>query len=271
MFRSARGSDFCSAYFMQSGESRAPPGPEQVAFGAALEQFGQLLRNLLREFPHATLGSPDNQQLGGKLAAEFARWLLDPDFRPPWWRHLEAAPCGAQSLQPWQPFDPQFALNMHLASTASEGSDFGKAGRRWLDLMTRRSQLQTQLALLWSAFTRSAVTKFSERAATAAADLDWTNIRKLYDSWIECAEQAYAQTVHSEEFCRTQAELFNITTEMLLAQRAQVELVARAFGMPTGSELDGLRNRIRQLENEARPDSPRNRSKPRRPKRRQVE
>jgi polyhydroxyalkanoate synthase subunit PhaE len=78
------------------------------------------------------------------------------------------------------------------------------------------------------------------RATSSAAALDLTTIRKLYDSWIDCAEQAYAATVHTEDFCRAQAELINVATSLLLEQRRQVESLAPMFGVVTCSEVDGL-------------------------------
>jgi hypothetical protein len=269
-----RGDNFCSAYFMESAESRAGTQPEQAAFGAALEQFGQLLQNVLSGLRQAATQAIDEQQLGRLLAAEFARWLSNPALRPPWWQHLQTASTGVpQFAQFAQPFDPRFGLNMHSSSTtAADGTagpvgDFAATGRRCLDLLARQSQLQAKLTMLWGALAGNAGARFGACAAAGAVAPDLTNIREWYDTWIECAEQAYAQTVHSDEFCRTQAELFNIATELLLTQRAQAERGARSLGLPTRSELDGLRDQIRQLQDQARRGAARDRSKPSGPKR----
>jgi hypothetical protein len=132
--------------------------------------------------------------------------------------------------------------------------------------MTRRSQLQAQLAMHWNAVARSASERFIARAAASTATLDLTTIRELYDLWIECVEQAYAAMAHSDDFCRTQAELVNITTALLLEQRQQVECFAPMFGLATRSELDALRRQVKRMQTEPRPGPGRSRSKRRRQK-----
>jgi hypothetical protein len=132
--------------------------------------------------------------------------------------------------------------------------------------MTRCSQLQAQLAMHWHAVARSAGERFIGRAATYSGALDLTTILKLYDCWIECAEQAYAATAHKDEFCRTQAELVNVTTALLLEQRQQVESFAPMFGLVTRSEVDALRREMKKMQTEPRPGSGRRASKGRRRK-----
>jgi hypothetical protein len=127
--------------------------------------------------------------------------------------------------------------------------------------MARWSQLQAQLAMHWNAIARTAGERFMARATSSSTALDLTTIRKLYDSWIECAEQAYAATVHTDDFCRTQAELVNVTTSLLLEQRRQVESLAPMFGVVTRSEVDALRREMKHMQTEPRPASGRRASK----------
>jgi hypothetical protein len=42
--------------------------------------------------------------------------------------------------------------------------------------------------------------------------------RRLYDIWIDCAEEAYAAVAHEDEYCRAQADLINTATALRLQQ-----------------------------------------------------
>jgi hypothetical protein len=250
---------------MESTQSQASSGPQHAAFGAALERFGQLLRAILIEVPAGASG--DNQLLSLRLAAEFDRWLQDPAAMPPWWQNLQmASPFAQPPSQSGRLFDLPFGLNVDAAAPLIAQNDFTQTCQRVSGLMKRWSQLQAQLAMHWSTVARNAGERFIARVAHSASTLDLTAIRKLYDGWIECAEQAYAATVHTEDFCRTQAELVNISTALLLEQRQQVERVAPMFGLATRSELDALRQQVRRHQHEPRPSAGRSASKRRRRK-----
>jgi len=259
------GSDFCTAYFMESTQSQARSGPQHAAFEAALARFGQLLRAILSEFPAGA--SVNNQLLSSRLVSEFDRWLRDPAAMPPWWQNLQMAPPFAPPpSQSGRLFDRVFGLNLHAVPPLIAQNDFTQTSQRVAGLLQRWSQLQAQLAMHWSTVARNAGERFIARAANPAAAVDLTAIRKLYDGWIECAEQAYAATVHTDDFCRTQAELVNITTALLLEQRQQVERFAPMFGLATRSEVDALRQQVRRNQNQPGPSSARSESKRRRRK-----
>jgi len=68
--------------------------------------------------------------------------------------------------------------------------------------------------------------------------------------------------VRKDEFCRLQAELANTATALLLQQRKQAETLARAFGMPTRTEVDALHRRLRELQSELRVARPRSPARP---------
>jgi Poly(R)-hydroxyalkanoic acid synthase subunit (PHA_synth_III_E) len=216
---------------MENAGTQGKSEPEQAACGAALERFGQLLRAILSEFPGPAGSLVNNQAVARRLAVEFDRWLRGPAAISPWWQNLQTAPSF---LQPGP--------------------------------LTRWPQLQAQLAIHWNGIARSAGERFIARAGAYSGALDLTAILELYDLWIECAEQAYAATVHTDDFCRTQAELVNITTALLLEQRRQVECCAPMFGLATRSEMDALRRQVKRMQNEPRLSSGRSASKGRRRK-----
>ena len=250
---------------MESAASQGRSGPEQAAFRAALERFGQLLRAVLIELPTSAGASINDDSVSRQLALEFERWLRDPASMPPWWQNLQMAQAFVQPpSQPGQPFNLGSALNVEAAPFGLAQNHFIQTYQRVSGLIARWSQLQAQLAMHWNAVARTAGERFMARATGSSTALDLTSIRKLYDLWIECAEQAYAATVHTDDFCRTQAELVNVTTSLLLEQRRQVESFAPLLGVVTRSEVDALRREMKRMQSEQtepRPASGRRASK----------
>jgi hypothetical protein len=224
------------------------PEPGGTAFGAELERFGRLLRALWSEAVIATGGSPNAQPIGLRLAAQFDGWLRDAASIPPWWLGLHTTPPFAQ---PSLPFGLPFGFKIQ-APPAIASPELLQAWQHTANLMLQWSQLQGQLATHWNAIARGAVEKFNLHTQAVPADLEPTNIRKLYDLWIDCAEEAYAAVVHTDEFCRTQAALVNVVTALFLEQRRHVERFSRSCGIPTQSELDALRAQLRQMQDELR-------------------
>ncbi|MGH8210336.1 MAG: poly(R)-hydroxyalkanoic acid synthase subunit PhaE [Steroidobacteraceae bacterium] len=236
-------------------ERTAPPGGSmhpEAAFAAAMERFAQLLRACQNESNRATDPGQAMQSLGTRLAAEGERWLRESASALAGWL---SPPGLAESAGPWfrQAGIPPLAPSSPHPRT--------------LDLLTRWIHLQAQLGILWNTVARSASEKFTERVGTALPDLEMRSIRKLYDLWIECAEEAYAATAHTEEYCRTQAELINTMTALVLAQRQHAERVAGAFGLPTRSEMDELQSQLKALRSGLHADRERGRKKAKRKKR----
>jgi hypothetical protein len=67
---------------------------------------------------------------------------------------------------------------------------------------------------------------------------------------VNCAEEAYAETVHREDFSRLQAELANTSAGLLAEQRRQADSLIRAFGLPTRNEVDALYAQVKDLRRE---------------------
>jgi len=170
-----------------------------------------------------------------------------------------ATACGAG----WDSFGP---LLRALCSDAARAGPLGIARpeslRAWqhtADLILQWCQLQGQMLLHWSTVARNAAEKFNLSARELPPDPAPTNMRRLYDLWIDCAEQAYAMEVHTDEYCRTQAGLINVMAALSVEQRGHLERLARSYGMPTQTELDALRAQLRQMQAELRTGSQRRR------------
>jgi hypothetical protein len=106
----------------------------------------------------------------------------------------------------------------------------------------------TRVGELLSAVATDAVDKLlAALAGPEASGPPVTSLRQLHDLWVECGERAYAAAVHSEDFAAAQAELLAAMVEMRFEQRRQIEEWARAFNLPTRSEIDAIHKRLHEL------------------------
>ena len=86
----------------------------------------------------------------------------------------------------------------------------------------RLAELQFQLAAHWCRISRVAAELFAMRdGAVSGPRSRVDDPMERYALWIECAEQAYAEGVRTEEYCRLQAELANAALRLLLQMRSQ--------------------------------------------------
>jgi len=213
-----------------------------VPVGEAAARFFELLKTLGAA---ATGTAPDWSSLAAPLATQFEQWLRLSQSAGPWF----APAAGAARAVPAAGFAPaawSFA-SLPLAAAATPASE----SQRALELFGRLGQLQAQLAAHWSEVANTASQRFVARVASiAAAPGTVDQALKLYELWVSCAEEAYAATVHRSDFSRLQADIANTTAALLLEQRRYAETLARAFGVPTRSEVDALNAELRELRRE---------------------
>src|SRR5262249_38192209 len=120
--------------------------------------------------------------------------------------------------------------------------------QRTLELLGQLARLQGELATHWSEIASTAAQRFIARLrASAAPPTTLDEALKLYDVWVSCAEEAYAATVHKADFARLQSEIANTSAALLAEQRRHVDSMARAFGLPTRSEVDELYAQLKEL------------------------
>jgi polyhydroxyalkanoate synthase subunit PhaE len=230
---------------MENPYTQAGFKPE-AAFAGAAERFFELLK---------TFGMPASGQLpnwsslAAPLAAQFEQWLRLSQSAGPWFG--AGAPGAAAGLQS----QPGFATPGFSAAAGAFGplplgpaaTQSGDAQRTW-ELWGRLAQLQTELAAHWSEVANSAAQRFVARLGSAGgAAATPEQALKLYELWVNCAEEAYAATVHKEDFARLQAELANTSAALLVEQRRHAETLVRAFGLPTRNEVDALYGQVKDL------------------------
>lgn len=81
-----------------------------------------------------------------------------------------------------------------------------------------------------------------------APGLQINSPRKLFDLWIDAAEQAYAEIALSKEYREVYGNLVNAQMKLRAGVQKEVELASASLGMPTRSELDGAHRKIVELE-----------------------
>ncbi len=122
------------------------------------------------------------------------------------------------------------------------------AALRFQQALQRHGQLLSKVS-------SAAVARMTEQLTKREAPV--SSLRAVHNLWVECGEQAFAAAAHGAEFAAAQAELNTALVELRAEQQKQIEDWARAFDLPTRSEvntinerLTTLRQRMRELEEE---------------------
>jgi len=212
----------------------------QETYAASAQRFFELLRGFGAAAPAGAGSARDWSQLSGPLAAQFEHWLRLSQSAGPWFGSPLSAGMGpgAAGAAGWS-FGP-----LPVGAAAVERPE---AQRVW-ELLTRLAQLQSRLAVYWGEVARVAAQRFVARAGAPPAAPSAEESLRLYQQWVECAEEAYAETARSEDFARLQSELANVSAALLVEQRRHAESLVRAFGLPTRSEVDSLYARLKELD-----------------------
>lgn len=213
------------------------PGSD-AAFTAAAAQFFDLLRTFTAQPTAPQAQPPDWTSFGSLLAGQFERWLRSS---PAAGASFAAASGFSGAMPGWPPGA------LPLGPAAAQGADAQSA---W-ELLVKLGELQGELARHWGAIAQDSAQRFIARMrARGAADFSAEGVLALYETWVACAEEAYADRVRQEDFCRLQAQLTNTAMALLLAQRKQAEGAARGLGLPTREEAEAMQREIRELRRE---------------------
>ena len=95
---------------------------------------------------------------------------------------------------------------------------------------------------------RQAVALLARRVADRAqAGQPVDSFRSLYDEWVSCGEQVFADVACSSEYARLQGALGDSDARLRTRMRGLVERWCRSLDLPTRSELDTAHRRIREL------------------------
>jgi len=222
------------------GTPSAPPGFPPAGFGPfadSAERFAAAVREFAANAQRATAPSKDASQAAFAAAQGFGNFLRDHFagcFSTPWGAPPGPAPMAAAFTDA-----PALGLGREQVLRAQ------RAAEAWKHLMEAQGRLQR----LWSDTLREAATAFSSRPQPAPGEaLTQEAIDRLYDQWIDCAEEAYARTAHSDAFCDALAAYVNAGSLWRRESAADLEEWAKLLDLPTRSEINALTLRLRELE-----------------------
>lgn len=122
----------------------------------------------------------------------------------------------------------------------------------WQSLMRAQLDYQIRLQALMGTYAKvfaeslDAVPKQVAQRAEQGRPLQ--TLRELYELWIDCGEAAFARIAHDEAFIATQAACGNALSELKRAQGVLIEQWLKAHDLPTRSELNGVHQRLRDLQ-----------------------
>jgi hypothetical protein len=190
--------------------------PTGRAFAAAVEAYQSWLRQLWAAGVNPGAPGQGAHTLAGSLTEQLAAWLR------------QAHPLTSGWL----------AANQH--------------GARVQKLLGEWTTAQSRLAAHWAAIAQSGGRQFMARIGGAAPSLEPAALRRHYETWVECAENAYAEIASSSRYCEDQAALINATVALTAEVRRHADDVAQAFDLPTRAELNVLHRRLEELESRTR-------------------
>jgi class III poly(R)-hydroxyalkanoic acid synthase PhaE subunit len=127
---------------------------------------------------------------------------------------------------------------------------------RYQDLIRRSLEYQSALQEYNGFFGQLGVKSlermraFLQEQAEKGTTID--SARTLYDAWVGCCEQVYADEVSTADYARIHGRLVN--SQMALKQRmsTMVDEVLGALNMPTRSELRTLQDRLQEARREGK-------------------
>jgi polyhydroxyalkanoate synthase subunit PhaE len=228
------------------------------------------LRDSADRFAAAARQYLAGMQTPGPAAAEAARTFGDylrmetmDLFRFPWSANLGSGGGAGAAPPPAMQDLPAFGLSREHQLRWQRNADMGR----------RMGDAQQRLQLLWSDALREAAIAYAARVepphpkaakgtvpgteapgaeAPGAEAPGAEALRGLYDSWIECAEAAYARIAHSDSFSSALADFMNASGAWRKESQVSIELWAKALDLPTRSELNTLMRRVNSLEEQLR-------------------
>jgi polyhydroxyalkanoate synthase subunit PhaE len=139
-----------------------------------------------------------------------------------------------------------------LGATREHQQRWQRMSEAWASIDDAQHRLQR----LWSDALRDAAAAFTARLVqTPSIDMSAESMRKLYDGWIDCAEDAYGRMAHGEPFCSALADFMNASSRWRREAQSSMEYVAKLLDLPTRSEINSLMRRLKTLEDDRLRDS----------------
>jgi class III poly(R)-hydroxyalkanoic acid synthase PhaE subunit len=211
----------------------------------AWDVFAKSIQDLQNAF---TSGQPEAEETVRRL---MAFWEMPLDN---WQRMMSSLSPVPGDLLRNMPHD-QVKHNVNRILSAPGLGYTREEQARYQDLIRRSLDYQTALREYSGFFAQLGAKALEQmrRLVQSRAEEGKTidSARTLYDSWIGCCEQVYAEEVSTPEYARIHGHLVN--AEMALKQRlsTMVDEILGAMNMPTRSELRTLQDRLQESRRES--------------------
>jgi hypothetical protein len=203
----------------------------------AAERFTAAARKYLEDTAHASAATADE---AARNFSDFLRAQSTEFFRFPWSADFGV---GVASSAAPVPSVPALGLTREHQQRWQRAADAGR----------RTCEAQRQLQVLLADALREAATAFAAQLAPPQPAAESAEaLRGLYDSWIDCAEEAYARTAHSDSFCKALADFVNASSLLRKELQANMEYWEKLTDLPTRSELNTLILRLKSVEEQLR-------------------
>jgi len=210
----------------------------------------QAINHTLEDIQKAFIGAYDGND--ESLHKMLAFWELPYDN---WQRMMSSLAPTPGDLLRNMPHD-QVKEGMHRFLSAPGLGYTREEQSQYQDLMRKSLDYQRALQDYMSFFSHIGVKSTDRMRATlqglASEDKAIDSARSLYDIWVGCCEDVYAEEVQTTEYARIHGQLVN--AQMALKQRMSV-MVDEALGamnMPTRSELRTLQDRLQETRRETK-------------------
>jgi hypothetical protein len=154
----------------------------------------------------------------------------------------EAAPPFAEQARRW----------LHLPAFGA-GREQQEQQQRQVEAMLEYSEQYHRYQALIARANLLGVERMQRKLATPAAPgRQVESLRALYDLWVDCAEEAYAEIALSPEFREVYGELVNAQMRVRSLQQDKLEQWCEQAGLPTRTEVNTLGERLQALRREVR-------------------
>jgi ketosteroid isomerase-like protein len=217
------------------------------SFTDAAERFAAAARSFLDGAANASAPA------AGEAARAFGDFLREQftEFRLPW-----SSGIGAGAAQGAPP--PSMGDSPAFGATREHQQRW----QRMAEASRRIGDAQRRLQRLWCDALREAAAAFAARLVPPhPGGVSAEALRELYDTWIDCAEEAYARVAHGEAFCNALAEYVNASSQWRRELQASIEHMAKLLDLPTRGEINTLTRRLKSVEELLR--AAKNKRKPR--------
>jgi Poly(R)-hydroxyalkanoic acid synthase subunit (PHA_synth_III_E) len=173
-------------------------------------------------------------------------------------------PSSTAFMAPWKafagrlgmPWEPDAPAMFSPETLVPGGLPALGVSREYQEIVQRLAALASRFQSRYAEFarhsediTQTAFRSVQQRHADGLAERPAarSSPEMLYSSWIDCAEQAYAQAAHGEPFARTIGDLCNILSEFKIERGRLLERIARHLDLPSRAEIDSLHHQVRAL------------------------